>query len=84
VDREITSSFFKGEPTVFHLFVDLLDAISTLIPTAAAIQFTHTVFVKPRSHSFQSRRRYGVDTGTNWDHSVATPASTALNRDTPC
>jgi len=42
--------------------------------------------VKPRSHcpGFQSRRRYGVDTGAHRDHAVATPASTALNRDTPC
>jgi len=40
--------------------------------------------VKPRSHcpSFQSRRRYGVDTGANRDHIVATPASPALSRDT--
>jgi len=42
--------------------------------------------VKPRSHGpgFQSRRRYGVDTGVHRDHAIATPASTALNRDTPC
>jgi len=42
--------------------------------------------LKPRSHcpGFQSRRRYGVDTVAHRDHTVATPASTALNRDTPC
>ena len=42
--------------------------------------------IKPRSHcpGFQPRRRYGVDTGAHRDHAVATPASTALNRDTPC
>ena len=41
---------------------------------------------KPRSHcpGFQPRRRYGVDTGAHRDHAVATPASTALNRDIPC
>jgi len=41
---------------------------------------------KPRSHcpGFQSRRRYCVNTGVHRDHAVATPASTALNRDTPC
>ena len=41
--------------------------------------------VKPRSHcpGFLSRRRYGKDTGANLDHTVATPTSTALNRDTP-
>ena len=33
---------------------------------------------------FQYRRRYGVDTGAHRDHTVATPASIALNRDTPC
>jgi len=44
------------------------------------------VLFKPRSHcpGFQSRRRYGVDTGAHQDHTVATQASTALNRDTPC
>ena len=42
--------------------------------------------LKPRSHcpGFQSRRRYGVGTGPYRDHTVATPASTTLNRDTPC
>jgi len=41
--------------------------------------------IKPRSHcpGFQSRRRYGVDTGVHRDHAVATPASTALNREAP-
>jgi len=41
--------------------------------------------VKPRSHcpGFQSRRRYGVDTRAHPDCTVATPTSTALNRDTP-
>jgi len=45
-----------------------------------------TITITPRSHcpGFQSRRRYGVDTGAHRDHAVATPASTALNRDTPC
>jgi len=40
----------------------------------------------PRSHcpGFQSRRRYGVDTGAHRDNTLATPTSTALNRDTPC
>jgi len=33
---------------------------------------------------FKSQRRYGVDTGAHRDHTVATPASTALKRDTPC
>ena len=45
-----------------------------------------TQLVKPRSHcpGFQSRRRYGVDTGVHRAHAVATPASTTLNRDTTC
>jgi len=50
--------------------------------------YTVTVWtrLKPRSHCprFQSRRRYGVVTGTHLYHTVATPASTVLNRDTPC
>ena len=33
---------------------------------------------------FSQWRRYGVDTGAHQDHTVATQASTALNRDTPC
>ena len=33
---------------------------------------------------FMIQRRYGVDTGAYQDHTVAAPASTALNRDTPC
>ena len=43
-------------------------------------------YIKPRSHcsGFQSRRRYRVDTGAHRDHTVATPAITALNWDTPC
>jgi len=42
--------------------------------------------LKPRSHcpGFQSRRRYVVGTWANQEHSVATSASTALNRDTQC
>ena len=42
--------------------------------------------LKPHSHCprFQSPRCYGVDTGAHWDHAVVTPASTALNWDTPC
>jgi len=42
--------------------------------------------INPRSYcpGFQSRRRYGVDTGAHRDHTVATPANTALNRVTPC
>jgi len=42
--------------------------------------------IKPRSHcpGFQSRWRYGVDTGAHRDHIVATPTRTALNRGTPC
>ena len=41
--------------------------------------------LEPRSHcpGFQSRRRYGMDTGAHRDHTVATAASTALNQDTP-
>ena len=44
------------------------------------------IFIQSRLHcpGFQSRRRYGVDTGAHRDHTVATPACTALNRDTPC
>jgi len=42
--------------------------------------------VKSRSHgpSFQPRRGYGVDTKANRDHTIATPTSTALNRDKTC
>jgi len=42
--------------------------------------------LKPRLHcpGFQSRRRYGVDIRAHRDHTVATPASTAFHRDTPC
>jgi len=41
--------------------------------------------LEPRLHcpGFQSRRRYGMDTGAHRDHTVATAASTALNQDTP-
>ena len=48
--------------------------------------FTRLVLLKPHSHcpGFQSRRCYGVDTWAHRDHTVATPASISLNRDTPC
>ena len=47
---------------------------------------TNSLRLKPRSHcpGFQSRRRYGVDNEAHRNHTVATPASTALNRDTSC
>jgi len=42
------------------------------------------IFGRNNEYRHQSRKRYGVDTGAHWDHTVATPADTALNRDTPC
>jgi len=42
-------------------------------------------FLKPRSHGpgFHYRRRYGVDTRANRDHTVATPARAALYQRSP-
>ena len=57
-----------------------------IYPKRTPVSCSRALEVKPRSHcrGFQSRWRYGVDTGVHRDHTVATPASTTLNQDTPC
>jgi len=62
-----------------------LSQCNTVQPVLAVTSIKHPTCLKPRSHcpGFQSRRRHGVVTGTHRDHTVATPAGTVLNRDTP-
>jgi len=65
----------------------IFDELSTPFKSIILIHATMLIFpLKPCSQSpgLQSRWRYGVVNGAHQDHTVVTPASTALNRDTPC